>query len=284
MKQNFQKNRYGHNIGCYVHHTTGSYAGESTLRYMHSSSELIFMYFIHGTGHIIIEGHRYNIEKGNIFLLRPGELFHCAIDDGQYHERIVLHVTNSILANFSCNTDTFLSPFYQYEKGFENCILAPSVSVHGLDSDLRTILDLLKDGSNTNQLLATCKVIEFLAKTADISKTSQTQVKPLIADVLAFLNTHFRENISIAEIASKINIDSSYLSHIFREQVGISLWKYVIYRRIYFCNEMIRKNFSIEESCYQAGFQNYSNFYRLYKKYMGMTPMEFKKNYNHKKN
>ena len=45
-----------------------------------------------------------------------------------------------------------------------------------------------------------------------------------------------------------------------------------------FLNSMCRilLSGSPEEAAYRVGFTNYSNFFRLYKKYMGLTPLEFK--------
>lgn len=40
---------------------------------------------------------------------------------------------------------------------------------------------------------------------------------------------------------------------------------------------LVRNGHSIEDASWQAGFANYSNFFRLYKKHTGMTPIQFKK-------
>ena len=41
-------------------------------------------------------------------------------------------------------------------------------------------------------------------------------------------------------------------------------------------NNALSDHVSLETAAYSVGFTNYSNFYRLYKKYMGLTPLEFK--------
>ena len=99
----------------------------------------------------------------------------------------------------------------------------------------------------------------------------------LIDEILVYINQHYKGDISITVIAEKFGIHKSYLSHLFTQNVGMSLWNYVILRRINAFNDLLRKGLSIEEAAYQVGFQNYSNFFRLYKKHTGMTPMQFKK-------
>jgi AraC-like DNA-binding protein len=51
---------------------------------------------------------------------------------------------------------------------------------------------------------------------------------------------------------------------------------YLALRRIHLVNDLIRRGDPITEACFTAGFKNYSNFFRLYKKHTGLTPQEFK--------
>ncbi len=74
-----------------------------------------------------------------------------------------------------------------------------------------------------------------------------------------------------------LRIDKSYMSHLFKEHVGIPIWSYVIFRRISFFNGLVRDGIAIDEASRTAGFNHYSNFFILYKKHMGITPMEYKR-------
>ena len=55
---------------------------------------------------------------------------------------------------------------------------------------------------------------------------------PLVSEVIRYIKAHLKENIDIEIIANDFNVGKSYLSHLFKDQVGISLWNYVIIRRI----------------------------------------------------
>ena len=111
---------------------------------------------------------------------------------------------------------------------------------------------------------------------APVSDTKM-QDNPIVNRVLEYLNGHLYEDINLDQIAETFSVAPSYLSHLFKKQTGFSLWNYVIYRRIYQFNELVKNHCPLEEASRQVGFHNYSNFYRLYKKYMNMTPMQFKK-------
>jgi len=126
-----------------------------------------------------------------------------------------------------------------------------------------------------------CKIAELLSAMGELSHTEQKEnqvpLNPIVESVLEYLNIHFKEDLSITAVAEKFNIDESYLSHLFKEHTGVSLWTYVIYRRIQTFNKLILNGGSAEENCYKVGFRNYSNFFRLYKKHMGISPSQFKK-------
>ena len=62
----------------------------------------------------------------------------------------------------------------------------------------------------------------------------------------------------------------------FYVDIGIPLHDYLVLRRIHLVNDLIHRGDSITDACFAAGFKNYSNFFRLYKKHTGMTPQEFK--------
>ena len=286
MEKKYEKVCYDTNFGYCIHHTTGMSAEESTLGYLHYPTEFMFYYFIHGSGIVKIDGNHYDIGEGDIVMLTPSELFYCSIEKNKPHERIVLHVNETIMKNFSTDCSFLFMPFYKNERGVGNRIPAQIVKEFGLDKSFESLLNIVRNPDRTSSTLAICKTIEVLAQVGKILDSKELHdsghmcENPLVNEVLNFLNNHFREDISISGIASTFNVDKSYLSHLFKEHMGVSLWNYVIFRRIYLFNSLIKKGHSIEETSRQVGFQNYSNFFRLYKKHMQMTPTQFKKKVN----
>lgn len=280
MLTTYKKTLYGGSSGYQLFHTVGLDAGNSTIDYPHLCPDYMLFFFMHGKGSIKIEGNHYNIQAGDIFVTNPDELFHCAIDNSTYHERIVLHIQDTFLQQLPCDSSPLFRIFRDREKGVCNHIPANLVRKHGLDEQLAQILNFVQTPTAEHNILVLCKISELLLNlsqfiTADSQMTPATVHSP-IEPILSYLNIHFTENISITSVAEQFNLNCSYLSHLFKDHTGMSLWNYVILRRLHLFNNLLRQNRSIEDACYSVGFQNYSNFFRLYKKYMGMTPTEFK--------
>lgn len=281
MDTQYKKAYYDERPGYKLHHTEGMNAGASTTGYPHFSEDHMLFYFIHGTGTIKIEGRHYDISPGDLILTNPSELFHCTVNHPAYHERIVLHISDSFADNFSLDCRTLFAPLLDREKGTGNKIPAHTVRENGIDLLFMELLDSVQQSDPSSQLFSVCKIAELLTKLSRIpavrESTDRVQENSLIKRILIYLNAHYTEDVSLSSISAVFNVHSSYLSHLFKDQTGMSLWNYVILRRLHHVNRLLQQNISTEEACYQAGFQNYSNFYRLYKKNIGMTPSQFKK-------
>ena len=159
---------------------------------------------------------------------------------------------------------------------------------HGIDNMFDEILEIKKGDSLTKEPLVVCKMIETMCKIAEVLESitsvspDKADVGPLVENVLEYVEKNYTEDISVQEIANRFGVHRTHLSAEFNKQIGVSLWKYIILRRIFKFNSLMTASSSAEEVAYQVGFNNYSNFFRLYKKYMGITPLEYKRQCNKK--
>ena len=130
-----------------------------------------------------------------------------------------------------------------------------------------------KETIETENILAFSRALEILATTNKIITNMLTDDTEIILkdskvnDILRYLNANFTNDITITDVAKCFNLDRSYLSRLFKAHTGMAIWEYVITRRIYLFNYLIKDSNSLEETAYMAGFRNYSNFYRLYKRH-----------------
>ena len=279
MSAGYQKHSYSHCTGFDLHHTTGFGANESTLDYPHTTIHPMLIYFLHGTGNIKIEGTNYDLGDGDAIILNPGELFHCTVDDHKYHERIVLYFKENVFRSLPFDTANLFSPFYNRKKGVGNLVPAQIMEGTKLSDSMSQLLTQIRQQDANSQMLCFCRVLESLVLLNQVVLPAKEKpgTKSPIDNVLTYINTHYTQAISISKIAESFGMNSSYLSHLFKDRVGMSLWNYVILRRLHRFNVLLQNGSSIEQACYEVGFQNYANFFRLYKKHMGLTPTQYKK-------
>ena len=280
MENHFQKAYYDNLPGFYVRHTAGPDAADSTTGHLHLNSNRMLLYFIQGSGNLVVEDNAQRIHPGDVVITDSTELFHCSIDPSVYHERLSVHIDPHFWSNFPCDTSSLFRIFTGRKKGEGNIILAATVDSSGLGAAIHELFTLVQQDHPNRDTLSLSKLIQLLNLLDELSGVivpPPAQKEPLLHQVLQYLNEHCTEDISVNLVAAHFHITPSYLAHWFKKHTGLSPWNYVILRRLQHANTLMAQGYSAEETCYQVGFDNYANFFRLYKKHTGISPSQFKK-------
>lgn len=99
-----------------------------------------------------------------------------------------------------------------------------------------------------------------------------------IIEAVAYIDTHYAEELSLPAMANQLYLQSSYFSNLFRKETGISFVKYLNRIRIENACILISQcpDVSMENLSSQAGFVNPQYFFRVFKSHTGFTPGEFR--------
>ncbi|MCF7946291.1 MAG: helix-turn-helix domain-containing protein [Spirochaetia bacterium] len=92
-----------------------------------------------------------------------------------------------------------------------------------------------------------------------------------------YIDEHYAEDISMYQIASHLGVSESHLSHLFKEHSGFTVLSYLQDRRIREAMRLLkdpRRN--VSEIFHLCGFSNGSYFCKVFKRYTGVTPSEFR--------
>jgi len=99
-----------------------------------------------------------------------------------------------------------------------------------------------------------------------------------ITRVCEYIDKNLDKELSLAEVAALVNMSDSAFSHFFKKRTGMSYINYVNNQRIAkACTLLADTTQSAAEICYDCGFNNKSNFIRIFRKKKGMTPIEYRK-------
>ncbi len=101
-----------------------------------------------------------------------------------------------------------------------------------------------------------------------------------IVKAINYINSHITEKIMIQEVADFLSLSVSYLSRLFKSEVGLNISEYIIKQKIKAAEGMLRSSSqSSTEISYILHFSSQSYFTKVFKKYTGMTPKEYQKLY-----
>lgn len=101
-----------------------------------------------------------------------------------------------------------------------------------------------------------------------------------ILKVKEYINKHYTEEIRLAEMADLVGMSTTSFSRFFKLRSGKTLSDYVVEMRLgVAARQLVDTTNSVSEICYGCGFNTLSNFNRLFRKYKGCSPTEFREKY-----
>jgi YesN/AraC family two-component response regulator len=118
----------------------------------------------------------------------------------------------------------------------------------------------------------------FLTSSASMIRDKKEERDYITHFVVEFLKENYAQDISLELMAEKLNITGGYLSTYFKDKTGTNFIDYLNEVRITKAQEMLlHSNRKIQEVAKRSGYQNMNSFNRMFKKFSGITPSEFRK-------
>lgn len=109
-----------------------------------------------------------------------------------------------------------------------------------------------------------------------------------IVRAIDYISDHLHSRIKIEDIANHLSLSIAYLSRLFKAEIGMVLSEYINIKKIESASSMLQfSKYTDLEISNMLGFSSQSYFIKIFKKYTGMTPKEYKSRYrfsNFKKN
>lgn len=93
-----------------------------------------------------------------------------------------------------------------------------------------------------------------------------------VAGALEFLESHVGDRPSLAEVAARVMISPSRLTHLFTREVGIPFRRYVLWMRLKRALECANAGFDLTVAAAEAGFSDSAHLSRVFKKNFGLPP------------
>lgn len=144
---------------------------------------------------------------------------------------------------------------------------------------LTAILKIFSSGSPVREPLLskylTDILTEFLLYTpTSIHTRSYTNITE---EIITYINEHFRENISLEDLASHAGLSQYHFIRIFKKETGFTPHEYIINTRIATAKYLLKNSrLSVKDICFTTGFSCESVFCSAFKRHQGMTPAQYR--------
>ena len=96
----------------------------------------------------------------------------------------------------------------------------------------------------------------------------------IVPRVIEYISKNLSADLSITELSRALNFSPSFISHKFREKMGISLHRYILQKRMAYAKGKIEDGERPTKIYRECGYRDYSSFYKAYLRYFSTPPSE----------
>ena len=228
----------------------------------------VIHYIVKGKGHYVAGGKTYNLQKGNGFLLPPGETtFYQADQDEPWEYYWVGFVGNEaerLLRLAGLGPDNLIFNYSQEDD----------------DTLEKHIADIYYASQEYEDRSLAMIGYLYLFFALLVKRTNSTGIyhQKYLNKAIAYIEENYMHPITVQDIAAHIGIDRSYLYRVFRHVLDVSIKEYIDSLRLSKAKEILcSTGMSVSEVCVAVGFRDGSHFSKKFRAAFGVSPSAYRK-------
>ena len=97
----------------------------------------------------------------------------------------------------------------------------------------------------------------------------------LVQKAMQYIGENLGQPLSLENIAGSLFVSKYHLSHAFSAEVGVSVYRYLMLRRLLLARQLLSSGEPAGQVCRSCGFNDYTSFYRAFKTEYGISPRQF---------
>lgn len=166
--------------------------------------------------------------------------------------------------------------YYRLLAGAEGYFLHPACSVD-VQSAVQSIFALVTDTMYDEHRISV-QLYRILAELSRQDGRGESVQNAAVLQAIAYMERHFFEKLTIAQIADHVNLSEYYFSRLFRRCTALSPHAYLVNLRITMARQMLTvSQKSVERIAEECGFHSTTNFIRSFREHVGCTPKQFRR-------
>lgn len=239
-------------------------------------------YLLKGEVEYWVDGRIIRMKAGELLLINPLELHRPVVKpDSPVYERIVLWINREYLEGLFREQMDFSRCFDTSLPSHTHLIHPTTPERTALNACLGELVREYYSREVGSSLCAYGLFVQFMvqlnrmAQKENILPEQTRHLSELVEKVLQFIGENLAEPMTLESIAEHFFISKYYLSHTFSREVGVSVYRYVLLRRLLVARQLLAAGEPAGQVCRNSGFSDYTSFYRAFKSEYGISPREF---------
>lgn len=227
-------------------------------------------YVISGEGFFFTNGTLYAVKKGDLFLLPQAKEHYYKAKSTNPYDYYWIHFNGS-------GIEEYLS--------FIGLTNETPIIRNIFDEEIVKTFESLMDESKNKSTLSQLRILslgyQLLCLVASKISTNDAAEKNVYDElcniVTNYIIENFRNPITLDDIAAKCSFDKRYLIRIYKKKTGFTPVHFLLSYRLEYACILLKQDLPINQVAFACGFNDIPNFNVRFKKMIGVTPSEFKK-------
>lgn len=240
----------------------------------HTSCEILYL----KRGHIslVCGDEELDVVGGMIYIIPAGVSHRIVIKDYNHYERTLI-----FLNPWTYTRSYYSDLIYNIAMGFST----DKPLIAEADEEIKKHLDTIKSELKSKDLLSEDVIVSSVTlllsdviRRLGITVGDSKKPNKLVVEVQRFIQENYKYPIMISDIAENFFISKYYLSHIFKEQTGMSPKSFLTLTRVTKAYNMLHgSDARISEIAEMCGFSNVNDMINKFKQQYGISPSQFRK-------
>lgn len=252
---------------------------------MHWHSEFELNYVVRGRGEFVCGGEKFIEEAGDLLILQPNALHAarpCGEDGLLYYALVFSPAMLGSGVHDRCTAES-IRPLINGDYKIGPFISSDADNFPLLKTCAEQIFSCVREDVPQADLLLKSELMRFfwlletdegiLRQEASMAGRGET-----IRPAPEYMMAHYSEPVSVDQLASLTHLSTSYFMNCFKKAVGLSSMEYLSHLRVNAaCEALSSTGKKISEIAFSCGYGNLSNFNRQFRRTMGCSPNEYRK-------
>ena len=249
---------------------------QSSHSHYHLTCEMVLV--CEGEAEFLIDGQRYLATENSIVFISSYEQHEISIRKIPYRRYFAMVQAAEMERIFPASVLPGI--FRNRPAGFSHCV---SLREFGHEPE-QIFARLMEERESTapyaqhmvKNLLEQLLILVYRACPQNFT-TLENNTADQIRQIQQYIEQHFAEELRISQIAQDFYMNHSYLTHVFKQQVGYSPKQYILLNRLSYAQELLETTqLQVAQIAYRCGFGDVNNFIRAFRSYSGLSPNQFR--------
>lgn len=255
----------GYEVKYYFSETPTEYPPRVFPFHLHDQLELYVL--LEGDVSFAVESSLYKLSPGDAIVTRPNEMHNCILNRQSVHKHLCFW--------FDASSNFLFEAFLSHEFGKNNLICLDEEGKQMLPPLLSSLREASEAGDVHAQYYRTLELLHLYRRFAK-GEAKEESLPPLLRQILADIDANFCTLRSMQYFTEKYYVSTSTLGRLFRTHLHTSPQRYLETKRLAYSRLLLREGRTVQDACMSAGFPDYSNYIRTFKRHFGMTPGQYR--------